>query len=84
MGNNLDTIEEDLDNYWSSLGKLDRNWNKKEEEYRKIALDMPKMTHEHFTRMTNSKIMRRERMRGRLFNTHSYDILANPNYIRDF
>ena len=84
VGSNLDTIEEVLDNYWSSLSKLDRNFNKKEEEYRRMALEMPKMTKEHFQRMTSNKTMPREKKRGRLFNTHSYDILANPNYIRDF
>ena len=84
VGENLDSVDEVLDNYWSSLSKLDKNWSVKEEEYRRHALDMKMMTDEQYSRMKSGAITRQRKKRGRLFNTHTYDILANPYYVKHF
>lgn len=46
IGENLNSLEEGLLNYWSAISKQDKKWIMKEEYYRNHALNMPMMTDE--------------------------------------
>jgi len=84
IGDGLWELEENLDNYWSALSSIDRKWFEKEEYHRRHALGMQMMTDEQYASLTNSKHKRKRQQGGRLYSTHTFDILANSYYVDHF
>ena len=73
-------LDEDIDNYWSSLDEKDRNWAIKEDQH---AMD--KLGLQILTKRQKAALLSSQRTQGRtLQGCHSYDILANPLYFDDF
>lgn len=73
-------LDEDIDNYWSSLDENDRKWAMREEENARKALNLPIMTDSQFAALKKSEPTKGKNLQG----VHSYDILANPLYYDDF
>ena len=73
-------LDEDIDNYWSSLDGEDHKWSSREEENSRKALNMPLLTSRQYQALKN----RTETAGKTLQGVHSYDILANPLYFDDF
>jgi hypothetical protein len=72
-------IDEDLDNYFTTIDDNDRNWSIKEEENARQVLGMQITLDETLTKFRETK-MENSHMNG----THCYDILANEQYLDDF
>lgn len=75
-------IDQDIDNYWKALDNEDREWSIKEEKNsRKRLGGMKIMTDDSWKHLKKAK----ENHDGKtLEGVHSYDILANPNYLESF
>ena len=74
-------LDEGIDNYWKALDEEDREWSIKEEENsRKNLCGMKIMTDDSFDKLKQSQISSGKTLQG----VHSYDILANPNYLECF
>ena len=73
-------VDEDIDNYWSSLDAEDRKWSKREEENARGALRMQMLLNRQFETLEKSQVTEGRTLQG----CHSYDILANPLYFDDF
>ena len=84
IGDSLWELDEGLDNYWAALSKIDRKWYEHEEHYKRNALNMQMMTEEQFARLKTPAFKRQQVRAQRLYNTHTYDILANPYYVNHF
>ena len=82
-GSDLDLLGENLDNYFVALQKPDRVWCEREELYRRDALGMPMLLDKQLE-MLQKRGLSRQRSKGPLMNTHSYDILAHPVYVDQF
>ena len=76
------TLDEDIPIYWEGLDENDRNWAIEEEKNSRSALGGLKiMTDDAFEKLKESK----ENEDGlTLQGVHSYDVLANPNYLESF
>jgi len=84
IGDSLWQLEGGLDNYWSALAKIDHRWSEYEEQYKRDALNLQMMTDEQFARLKDPVLKRQQVSAHRLYNTHTYDILANPYYVNQF
>jgi len=73
-------IDEDLDNYFSSLDQEDRKWSVREEANSRECLNMPMMLEVPYDRLREKAQTKEKTLQG----VHSYDILANPLYLDDF
>ena len=72
--------KEDIDNYWRTLDKDDRNWALSEEKNVRENLGMKLLTDDQFNALQEAEETERKKLQG----VHSYDILANPLYYDDF
>lgn len=73
-------INEEIDNYWTTLDENDRKWSIEEEKNAREALKTKILTDDQYQNLLNSKMTTGKTLQG----THSYDILANPLYLDDF
>jgi len=73
-------INEDIDNYWTTLDENDRKWSIAEEKNAREALKTKILTDDQYHNLTSSTMTTGKTLQG----THSYDILANPLYLDDF
>ena len=75
-------IDEDIKNYWNSLDSQDREWSIKEEKNCRSNLGgMKIMTDDSWAKLKKAKGNHDSK---NLQGVHSYDILANPNYLESF
>lgn len=73
-------IDEEIDNYWSSLDDDDRKWSIREEENARAGCGFPILTDDQ-----QQALLKAQKTTGKtLQGVHSYDILANPLYLDDF
>ena len=84
IGASLEILEEGLDNYWSALSKADRRWSQREEYYQRVALGMPMFTDDQIQALRSKDGKKRKSQASRLYNSHTYDILANRTYAERF
>lgn len=80
-------LDEDIDNYWESLDDHDILWSYQEEHNARDNLGgMKIVSDETFKKIKNLKNVRDDApFEGKtLQGVHSYDILANPNYLASF
>jgi len=73
-------INEDIDNYWTTLDENDRKWSLMEEKNAREALRTKILTDDQYHNLVTSTMTTGKTLQG----THSYDILANPLYLDDF
>lgn len=71
-------LDEDIGTYWESLDEQDRKWSKEEEHNaRKNLANMRITTDDAYAKLKSITKSNEKTVQG----VHSYDILANPNYV---
>lgn len=74
-------IDEDIDNYWKTIDDNDREWSLLEEKNcRKNLGGLKIMTDYSYDKLKTVRTEAKKTLQG----VHSYDILANPNYLEAF
>jgi len=72
-------LDEDLDNYFETLDKGDKEWSAKEEEHCRKVLKFATLEEETFRKFRET-----EQKDMQLQGVHTYEILANPHYLDAF
>lgn len=77
-------IDENLPDYWDALDDVDKNWSYKEEENMRENYDVKCLLDDDFKDLKARMGRKHECERKTIKGAHTYDILANPIYIKYF
>jgi hypothetical protein len=77
-------IDENLPDYWDALDDVDKNWSYKEEENMRENYDVKCLLDDDFKDLKARMGRKHECDRKTIKGAHTYDILANPIYIKYF